>query len=43
MVLIEIMLSAINLDDETVFDADKVNDETFARRLTPEVESALAP
>jgi len=43
MVLIEIMLSAVDLDDETVFDADKVKDETFARRLTSEMESALAP
>lgn len=43
MVLIEIVLSAINLDDETVFDADKIDDVTFAGRLTPEMKSALAP
>jgi hypothetical protein len=43
VMLIEIMLTAINLDGEMMFHADKIHDVTFARRLTPEVKSALAP
>jgi hypothetical protein len=41
--LIEIVLTAINLDDELMLHADKIDDVTFAWRLTPEVKSTLAP
>jgi hypothetical protein len=41
--LIEIVLPAVDLDDKTLFHADKIDDVTFTRRLAPELKSALAP
>jgi hypothetical protein len=40
---IEIMLAAIDLDDEQTFHTDKIDDVTFAWRLASEMKSALAP
>jgi hypothetical protein len=40
---IEVVLPAIEFDDEPVLHTDEVNNETFARRLSPEMKSALAP
>jgi hypothetical protein len=43
VMLIEIVLAAVDLDNEMMLHADKIDNVTFARRLTPEVKSALAP
>lgn len=40
---IEVVLPAIEFDDEPVLHAHKVDDESFARRLPSEVKSALSP
>jgi hypothetical protein len=40
---IEIMLSTVDLDDEAVFQTNKVNDVADARRLPAEMKTAGAP
>src|ERR1043166_4636418 len=40
---IEIMLTAIDLYDETLLETDEIDDMAVARGLSAEVESALAP
>jgi hypothetical protein len=40
---IEIVLSAIDLDDEAMLEAHKIDDEIVTRRLTAKVETAFAP
>jgi hypothetical protein len=42
-VRIQIMLSAIDFDDQTMLEADEINDVARSRRLAPEMESPLAP
>ena len=42
-VSIEIMLSAVDLDDETMFQTHEVHDEIIARRLAAKMKPALAP
>ena len=41
--LIEVVLSTIKLDDQSVLHADKINDEPAARGLPSEVVSSLSP
>jgi hypothetical protein len=43
MVLIEIVLTAINLDDEMMFHANEIDDVSLAWRLPAEVEPARPP
>jgi hypothetical protein len=40
---IEIVLSTIDFDDETVLQTDEIHDMTLARRLPAEVEPLLSP
>jgi hypothetical protein len=40
---VKIVLSAVNFDNETVLQADEINDVAFAWRLPTEVISALTP
>jgi hypothetical protein len=40
---IEVVLPAIEFDDGPVLHADEVDNETLARRLSPEMKPALAP
>jgi hypothetical protein len=40
---VEIMLTAVDLDDEALLQADEINDEAIARRLPAEMESTLSP
>jgi len=40
---IEIMLSAVDLDDKTMLQANKINDKIVTRRLTAKVKAAFAP
>ncbi len=42
-VVIKIMLAAINLDNKPMFQANKIDDISFARRLTAKVKPALSP
>jgi hypothetical protein len=39
----EIVLTAIDLDDETVLQTNEVNNVAVARRLPAEVEALLSP
>src|SRR5687767_15139068 len=38
-----VVLTSIKLDRDSVFHADKVNDKSLARRLTPKVVAAPSP
>jgi len=40
---IEVVLAAVELDDETMFQASKIDDKIIARSLTPKMKAALAP
>jgi hypothetical protein len=40
---IEVMLTAVDLDDEVVFETDEIYDIAIARGLTAEVESLFSP
>jgi hypothetical protein len=40
---IAIMLTAVELDDEAMLGADKIHDESIARRLAAKMVSTLAP
>jgi hypothetical protein len=40
---IEIVLSTIDLDSETMLEANKIHDETLARRLSTEMVTAVSP
>ena len=40
---IEVMLTAIDLDDETLLDTNKIDDMARARGLAAKMESALPP
>jgi hypothetical protein len=40
---IEVVLPAIEFDDEPMLHADEVDNETVARRLPPEMKTALSP
>ena len=42
-VVIEIVLAAIDFDDQLLLQANEVDDETAARRLAAEMKAALAP
>jgi hypothetical protein len=42
-VFIEVVLPAIEFDDEPVLHTDEVDNETFARRLSPEMKPTLSP
>jgi hypothetical protein len=41
--IIEIVLPAIDLDNETMLEADKINDKTLTRRLSPKVVATRPP
>ncbi|MEA2981855.1 MAG: hypothetical protein QOF09_3678 [Alphaproteobacteria bacterium] len=43
MMLIEIVLPAVDLDDEAMLHANEVDDVAFAGRLAAEMKSALPP
>jgi len=40
---IEVMLTAIDLDDEPMFEADKIDDKPVTRRLTTKVKPSPSP
>jgi hypothetical protein len=40
---IEVMLTAVNLDNQTLLETDKIDDVASARRLTAKMESAFFP
>jgi hypothetical protein len=40
---IEIVLPAVEFDDEPMLHTDEVDNETLARRLSPEMKPALSP
>jgi hypothetical protein len=40
---VEVMLPAVDFDDETVLEADKVNDITIARRLPSKMKTTVSP
>lgn len=40
---IEVMLTAIDLDDKAMLEADEVDDEVVARRLPAKMEAAFFP
>ena len=42
-VCIEVMLTAVDLDDEAVFETDEVDDISIARGLAAKVESLFSP
>jgi hypothetical protein len=40
---LQIVMAAINFDDQGMLQANEINDEAFARRLTPEMKSSRSP
>jgi hypothetical protein len=40
---VEVMLTAVDLDDQVVFETDEIHDVAITRRLAAEVESVLSP
>ena len=42
-VIVEIVLAAIDFDDQLLLQANEVDNEAIARRLAPEMKAALAP
>jgi hypothetical protein len=40
---IDVMLTAIDFDDEPMFEADKIDDKTVTRRLTTKVKPSPSP
>jgi len=42
-VVVEIVLPAVDLDNQSLFQTNEIDDEAIARRLTTEMKAALAP
>ena len=42
-VVVEIVLPAVDLDNQSLFQTNEIDDEAIARRLTTEIKAALAP
>jgi hypothetical protein len=43
LMTVEIVLTAVDFDDETMLETDEVHDESFSRSLPAEVISASSP
>jgi hypothetical protein len=43
LMVVEIVLAAVDLDNEAMCETDKIHDETLARRLSAEVIAARPP